>query len=405
MRHVVASLIPCFMAALALAQTAPTSATVPITLDHNRIIIDVRFPMPDGSKKRVRAWVDNGNPEMFITADLAKTLSLPATSRKDGDMNVSGVQPPTEIIVGGLSVHPFDLKLARMVTGGDSIAPGMSPEISLPSTVLRHYDVVVDYLNRELTIGQLGTVHFEGDSAKATVNPETGVIAIAATVGGDKQSLALDLGASWSALSSDTFTKLGKANPSWPRMSGAVGPANMLGSERETSEELLRIPSLEFGPLTLTAVGISSVPEASITKANLRDGVRTNGFVGANALLNYRVGLDYAHSAVYFKQTSKHLSSDMDVVGLVLRPETDGRYTVAGVAEVNGISSVPEAKAGDVLVSIDGTPPTGGTMGQTWSLLGGIPGDTRTLVLERAGKQFTVQAKVYRFLSAEPAKL
>jgi C-terminal processing protease CtpA/Prc len=132
-----------------------------------------------------------------------------------------------------------------------------------------------------------------------------------------------------------------------------------------------------------------------------RSRVSTIGWIGANALLNYRVGLDYVHSSVHFLQTSKHRPPDMDVVGLILRPEKDGHYTVIGVAEYEGKSSVPEVNPADVLVSIDGTPPTGGTMGQTWSLLGGAPGDTRTLVLERTGKQFTVQATVHRFLSAE----
>jgi C-terminal processing protease CtpA/Prc len=158
---------------------------------------------------------------------------------------------------------------------------------------------------------------------------------------------------------------------------------------------------MQYGRLTLTDVGVASFPPKLMEWYEKRAGVRTIGLIGANALLNYRVGLDYAHSTVYFQQTSKHRPPDMDVVGLVLRPEPDGHYTVIGVADFDAKASVPEAKSGDTLVSIDGTPPTGGTMGQTWSLLGGTPGDSRTLVFERAGKQFTVQATVHRFLSAE----
>ncbi len=44
-------------------ETESKSATVPITLDHNRVVIDVYLPLPDGSTKRVRGWVDNGNPD------------------------------------------------------------------------------------------------------------------------------------------------------------------------------------------------------------------------------------------------------------------------------------------------------------------------------------------------------
>jgi C-terminal processing protease CtpA/Prc len=89
------------------------------------------------------------------------------------------------------------------------------------------------------------------------------------------------------------------------------------------------------------------------------------------------------------------------VVGLTLRPELDGRYTVIGVPEYEGKPAVPEVKAGDVLVMIDRVPAKDSTMGQVWSLLGGDPGETRVLTLERNGKQFTVNATVRRFLPAE----
>src|ERR1700733_1449282 len=169
MRYVLASVIVSFLIPVAFAQTALSTATVPITLDHNRIIIDVRFPMADGSKKRVRAWVDNGDPEMEITAELAKTLGLHGDPPAKNTEALS-VQPPQDIIIGGMRIHPYDVKEAKALVGRASIAPGSSAEINVPSTVLRHYDVVVDYLNRELTIAAPGTVHFEGDSGKTIVN-------------------------------------------------------------------------------------------------------------------------------------------------------------------------------------------------------------------------------------------
>jgi hypothetical protein len=358
MKCAFALLTSLLIAASSFGQAATTSTTVPITLDHDRIIIDVRFPMPDGSKKRVRAWVDNGNPEMWITGDLAKTLSLPAIGEHAKGSKVQPVQPPKDIIIGGLTIHPDDVKEAKAAVGFDSVAPGSSAEITIPSIVLRHYDVQVDYLNRELTLAAPETMRFDGDSAKVMLNADNGLIQMASSIGSEKENLALDLGASWSLISSDLFAKLLKANPGWPHM----------------------------------------------TFFQKRAGVSTAGLIGANALLNYRVGIDYAHQMVYFKQTSKNRPPDMDVVGLVLRPEPNLHYTVIGIADFDGKPSVPDVKAGDALLSVDGTPPTGGTMGQAWSLLGGAPDDTRTLVLERAGKQFTVQAKVYRFLSADTAK-
>jgi hypothetical protein len=38
-------------------------------------------------------------------------------------------------------------------------------------------------------------------------------------------------------------------------------------------------------------------------------------------------------------------------------------------------------------------------MGQVWSLLGGEPGQTRKLTVERDGKRSTIEATVRRFLA------
>src|ERR1700740_3670314 len=55
-------------------QSADKTVTVPITLDHNRTIIDVYLTLPDGKTKRVCAWVDNGNPDLWITEALATKI-------------------------------------------------------------------------------------------------------------------------------------------------------------------------------------------------------------------------------------------------------------------------------------------------------------------------------------------
>lgn len=122
------------------------------------------------------------------------------------------------------------------------------------------------------------------------------------------------------------------------------------------------------------------------------------GLIGANAFLAYRVGIDYAHSAVYLDRTSKTTAPQMDVVGLTLRPEFNEKYTIVGIPDFEGKPAIHDIKPGDILIKIDGIDTAGGTMGQAWSLLGGSPGDTRELTLERDGKQFTVKATVRRFL-------
>lgn len=383
------------------AQTAPQIATVPVTLDHNRIIIDVYLPLPDGGQKRVRGWVDNGNADLWLSERVAKLMALqPIAAAKESETlgaRVRTVAAPKEVMVGGMKIAFTGVKEAKMITA-DSIAPGSSAEINLPATVLRNYDVVTDYVDRELTLAAPGQAKFTGKSAKVFVNPPNGLVQVPATIAGKPYQLALDLGSCFSMLASDPFQQLAKDNPKWPRNTGAVGTEIFWGMEREAKTRALRIPMIEYGPVKLPAVGVEELPQDFMAFYRQRAGTETSGLIGGNALLNYRVGIDYAHATLYFDQRGSFSAPGIDVVGLTLRPELDGRYTVIGVPDYEGKPAVPEAKAGDLLIAIDKVPAKGSTMGQIWSLLGGDPGETRVLSFEREGKQFTVNATVRRFL-------
>jgi S1-C subfamily serine protease len=128
----------------------------------------------------------------------------------------------------------------------------------------------------------------------------------------------------------------------------------------------------------------------------------TVGVLSTEALMNYRVGLDYAHSTVYFDIGRTVRYPDFDVVGLILRPEANSQFTIVGVADFEDKSSVPEVRAGDHLIAVGDIAVADSTMGQVWSLLEGSPGQDRKLTVERDGKQFTVVAKVRHFLGDVP---
>jgi hypothetical protein len=115
-------------------------------------------------------------------------------------------------------------------------------------------------------------------------------------------------------------------------------------------------------------------------------------------LLNYRVGLDYAHSTVYFDLGRTYTYPDFDVVGLILRPEGDGRFTILGVADFEGKPSVNGLQAEDRLVAVNDLAVHGITMGQVWSMLGGTPGQEKKLTVERGGQEFVVTTTVRHFL-------
>ncbi|MGA9073214.1 MAG: PDZ domain-containing protein [Candidatus Sulfotelmatobacter sp.] len=398
-----------FLAVSAVAQDAgkpqpePKSVTVPVTLDHNRVVIDVYLPLSDGSTKRVRGWVDTGDPELQMSQRMAKLMGLAITC----DANTCSAPSPREIMIGALKISLAALKEVRIPLTPESAAsvmvPGMSAEIKIPSSVLRNYDVLINFPDREFSIGLPGSLNFKGVKSKMLVNASSGFIQIPSKIENKNYSLGLDVGSSISFLSEELFDKLAAAHAEWPRMTGAVGPANMgeLGDD-EPKWKLVRVDRLQYGPLYLTDVAVANFPRTFSAFFEKDAGSAIAGLLGSNALMNYRIGLDYAHSTAYFDIGNTFKFPEFDVVGLILRPEDDTRFTILGVADFEGKPSVPSGddgvQPGDHLVAVDGIPVPDSTLGQVWSLLEGSPGQERKLTIEREGKQFNVVAKVQHFL-------
>ncbi len=401
-------LAACLLLSVCLAQdksafpSVAKSVTVPAAIDHNRVVINADLPLPNGSTERVRAWVDNGNPDLYLSRRLATLLGLQVTC----DDKACSAPPPAEIVVGGMEIPLSGVKLAKIplkpVNAASVLAPGMNVEITLPSSILRHYDVLIDFPDRKFSIGRPGTIIFRGPSGKVQVNAENGLIQVPSQIESKKYNLALDLGASISFLSQELFDKLAAAHADWPHMTGAVGSANMWGMDDETKWKVMRVDRLQYGPLFLANIVVVDLPKDWMEFFTKRAGVPTAGLLGSNALLNYRVGLDYAHSMVYFEFGRMFNFPDFDVIGLILRPEDDGRFTILGVADFEGKSSVDGVQAGDHLVAVDGIPVQGSTMGQVWNMLRGTPGQERKLSIERGGRQFNVAATVQHFLGELP---
>jgi hypothetical protein len=283
-----------------------------------------------------------------------------------------------------------------------AIGPGMSAEINIPSTILRNYDVVVDFPDRELTLSTPGRVKFKGVKNKMTVQSGDGLIGIPSKIENKNYEIGLDLGSSVNFLSEELFEKISGAHPAWPRMMGAVGPFNTGEYADEAKWPLMRVERLQFGPLFLSDVAVTgfhqNLLKNRIGQIEDRSGFASSGVLSSEALLNYRVGLDYAHSEIYFDIGRTVRFPDFDIVGLILRAEGDTGFSIIGIADFDGKPSVSGVEAGDRLVAIDETPVSDFTLGQVWSLLQGAPGTERRLTVSRAGKQINVRATVQHFL-------
>jgi len=382
------------------------SASVPMILDHNRMLVQAEFQQKDGDRLEARLWVDTGNPDFFMSEAFARKLGIDLTQSKDKIVNGQlEVQPPAGVRIGGMPLN-FEGVKSYVMFGPVWLFSAMHNDANLPSTVLKRYQVIYDYPKRELTLAEPGSLKPRGKRSSASINPETGIVQLDAVIDGENLSFALDNGASYSFVSDDLLEKLSKRHPEWLRITGAVGCANMWGwwPPQEATWPVMRLPELKWGSVTLKNIGVVGLPNVFGNGKNVGDWYsqktarRVDGFFGPNMFKAFRVEIDYANSAVYFEKDSDFDSNDMDIVGLTLRQQGDGSYQVIGIVSKDGKPVVDGVVPGDILVQVDGFKTTGATMGTVVDALRGKPGDVRTIELERNGKRFTVKATVKRLL-------
>ena len=400
--------IACALGLLCSSQkNEDRSVTVPFVLDHNRMLVDAAIDLSDGTSRKIRLWVDTGNPEFFMTEELARDLGIDLTAaddKQDGTFQSLEVPAPAGIRIGGMPLD-FAGVTSKVMFRPRWLFDTMHNDANLPAAVLKKYRVVFDYPAREITISEPGIAKPRGARAPANVHPETGIVQIDAVIDGDSSSFALDNGASYSYTSADLVSRMIERNPEWPRCRGAVGCANIWGWWPQEQEwPVVRVPVIEWGSVPLRDVGIAGLPNffpngSTVGEWYSRKTARpVVGFLGPNAFAEYRVEIDYAGSAVYFEKKAETDTRDMDLVGLTIRLGADGVYEVLGAAVAEGKTTVEGVKPGDKLVQIDALETKGATMGTVVDALRGRPGDIRVLILEREGKRLRVEARVERYL-------
>jgi hypothetical protein len=383
------------------------SVTVPIVLDHNRMLVDAEFQRKDGSWRKALVWVDTGNPDFILSEELARDLGIDLSAReKDAEGNARHfeVPPPAGVRIGGMLLD-FGSAKSEVLFQPSWLFLTMHCDANLPSTVLMKYQVVLDYPRLRATIAKPGSLPHRGARAAAGVNRKTGIVQIDAIIAGDRFSFALDNGASYSFVSGKVLERLSLKHHDWPRSSSALGCANIWGWwPEEPSWPVLRVPDIRWGPVRLENVGIVGLPNIFGDDLDLgawyskKAAAPVDGFLGPNAFKAFRVEMDYANNTVYFEKGAPFDTSDMNLVGLALRLNPDGGYQVIGVAGNEGAPAVEGVRPGDRLLEVDNLEITGVTMGTAVDALRGKPGDVHDLLLEREGKSFRIKATVRRFL-------
>jgi len=383
------------------------SVTVPMFLDHNRMLIDAEMQKSDGSWRKVRLWIDPGNPTFSLSEKLARDIGLDLSVADDPEFKGArlAVPPPAGLRIGDFYLNTDSVNTIVMFQPFWFFTT-MHNDANLPSSILRKYHIVFDYPKGEFTVALPNSTKPKGTESKASIHPETGIVQMDAFLDGDSLSFALDVGASYSFISEEKLLKFSARNPSWPNITGTLGCANMWGwwPANEQQFPVVRIPQIQWGNEVFTDIGFAGVTKFSPDGPTLgewysrKTAKPVDGFIGPNALKGYRVEIDYANSLVYFEKGKENDPTEMDIVGLSVRQLPDSTYQVVGLVQKNGKPCVDNIEPEDIIVSIDGFQTKGATMGTVVDKLRGKPGDLREIVIDRKGKEVVVKAKVEHFL-------
>ncbi len=391
-----------------IACNKKSQSTVPMTFDHNRMIVEGKIQKKDGSWRTVRIWVDSGNPTFFISAPLAHDLGYDLTANESdpqGPKNIP-VEAPKQFKIGNFVIDTTGVP-AVVMYGPFWMFSTFNFDINLPSTILQKYHIVCDYPDKKFTIAKPGSVTPRGTPVSMSVKPETGIIQIDAVIDGEAFSFALDAGSSYSFMSEERVAELIKKHADWQNVTGTLSYANMWGWWRPEEDKIpvIRIPSLEWGGVKIDGAGITG-----IAKYPQKDGISlgewysrktqkpVDGFLGTNVLKAFRIEIDYIKNLVYFEKGAPFDTTELDTVGVSLRQLPEGTYEVIGVVKKDGKAVISGIEQGDLLVKIGTFETKGKTMGQVGDALRGKPGDIRSLLLERKGKQFTLEVKIEHLL-------
>lgn len=372
----------------------PLSATLPFTLDHNRMIVEVEFVRPDGTVRPARAWVDTGNEVLILSKPLARDLGFDVTGLTDNARSMDLPAPAPLLRMEGVLLRMEGIR-AR-VQPGDSVWYGLPADFNLPVRLLRNEHLVLDYPARRLTIARPGVLKPVGTPIPCRVNAETGLFMVAAVIDGDTVQLGVDNGSAGTWVSDSLTSAWTARHPDWPRAVGAAGSANLFGFPLEAEGVLMCLPEMRLGAVRAENVGLLGLDQSFFDWYSRKSAGPVWGFIGSNVLRNFRIEIDFPNQMTYWVAGPPSELNDLDIIGLAVRPEAAGNFVVTDVVSKGGKPTVDGVRPGDRLISVDGLDVANQTMGAVVAALRGRPGSKRTIVLEREGKRLAVEAKVLR---------
>lgn len=375
--------------------SSATSGTVPIDLRDNRVFVELACIRTDGSLRKARFQVDSGGGAVILSESLSHDLALKdiGSQSKEEDETFQPVSAP-QIHIGEMPLDLSGVSAVVPIGSKSEFSPGSGAEGFLPARVLRKYDVIFDYPGRQFTMAQPGILKPRGVPVPSPIAVKSGFPRIELAVDGQEYGFLLDTGAAYTMISKSLIDKWKTAHPDWPRCTGAVGAANMIGGGSDAKAEMLRLPEMRWGTFDLPRVGVVSRPVGTFEK--WMSGMMTApiaGSIAGNVLREFRVEIDYSHGVTYLEREPDASQEALNVVGLVVGARPDGSYRIGGVAECGGRNTVEGVNPGDKLISVNDWA-VSGSLADVLQQLQGKPREAKTLVVERGGTQLTVKTTV-----------
>jgi PDZ domain len=157
---------------------------------------------------------------------------------------------------------------------------------------------------------------------------------------------------------------------------------------------MLRLLEMQWGTFDLPHVGLVSRPPGTYEK--WMSDTMTAPIVGAvagNVLRAFRVEIDYHHGVTYLEKGTAVEPEGLHTVGVVIGAHPDASYTISGVAQCRAKNLVDGVQSGDKLISINDWAVTG-SLADVLRELQGTRGEVKNMVVERDGRQTTIQTTV-----------
>ena len=380
------------------AQSQPnlTHVTVPMSVEGNVPIVTLTFKRPDGSLRAARFIFDSGGGAIILDAGLAADLGLKpeGATISDQGQRYRAVDVPTAFV----GEMPVDLRNSKAFVhaGVTSFTNSDTVEGLLPGKALEHYQVVLDYPQQMLSIGEPGSIPHQGERLPCPYVASSGHPRIEVGVGADKYGFLLDTGTHLTLIREDILKRWSKEHPDWPRSTGAAGPANVHGASDDAL--LLRIPAFQLGSLVASHVAAVSRPDEIYSATSYETPSAIIGALGGNILRRFRVEIDYPEQLLFLVPSGVEQTNDFDTVGLVLDTNSAGQLVVRAVSSSASARTRQNILPDDIILQIKGFDRAPYTLTEASRGLSGAVGEHKDLLILRRGKSMSVTVDVSRIL-------